>query len=126
MLAFSLSDASSVRHVLALGSHSDDIEIGCGATILSLTRAQPKVQVTWVVLSAEGARGRSASQRRDLPGAAAVRAEVIVHGFRDGYFPYVGGDVKDVFEALKSRLHPDLILTPAATTCIRITGSFAS
>ena len=56
------------------------------------------MQVTWVVLSAEGQREDEArASAETFLRAAAVRAEVIVHGFRDGYFPYVGGDVKDVF-----------------------------
>ena len=98
--------------MLALGSHSDDIEIGCGATILSLTEAHPEVQVTWVVLSAEGQRADEARASAEaFLRAAGDRSDVMVYGFRDGYFPYVGGEVKDVFEDLKSRLEPDLILT---------------
>ena len=42
-----------------------------------------------------------------------ANAEVLVHGFRDGFFPYVGGEIKDVFEELKGRLEPDVIFTHA-------------
>jgi LmbE family N-acetylglucosaminyl deacetylase len=66
--------------------------------------------VTWVVLGAQGQREREARASAEAF-VGAVRSEVVVHGFRDGFFPYVGGDVKDVFEELKSRLDPDLILT---------------
>jgi LmbE family N-acetylglucosaminyl deacetylase len=111
MLHFSLKGASRPRRVLALGSHSDDIEIGCGATLLALTRAQPEVEVTWVVLGAHGTREREARASAKAFLGAASRSEVVVHGFRDGYFPYIGGEVKDVFEELKGRLDPDLILT---------------
>jgi LmbE family N-acetylglucosaminyl deacetylase len=110
VLHLSLPGASRVRHVLALGSHSDDIEIGCGGTVLSFTRANPEVQVTWVVLGAEGRREREARISAGRFLSAANHSEVVVHGFRDGYFPYFGGEVKDVFEELK-RLEPDLILT---------------
>ena len=113
MVHFQLPSAPLFRRVLALGSHSDDIEIGCGATLLALTRARPEVEVTWVVLGAEGRREREARASAEAFMAAAPRSEVIVHGFRDGFFPYVGGEVKDVFEDLKSRLEPDLILTHA-------------
>ena len=34
----SVPGGGAVRRVLALGCHSDDIEIGCGATLLALTR----------------------------------------------------------------------------------------
>jgi LmbE family N-acetylglucosaminyl deacetylase len=110
---FQLPSAPLFRRVLALGSHSDDIEIGCGATLLALTRARPEIEVTWVVLGAEGRREREARASAEAFVAAASRSEVVVQGFRDGFFPYVGGEVKDAFEELKSRLDPDLILTHA-------------
>jgi LmbE family N-acetylglucosaminyl deacetylase len=100
-----------VTRILALGSHSDDIEIGCGATLLALTRARSDVEVTWLVLGADGARAEEANAgaARFLEGAG--RAEVRVHGFRDGYFPYVGTELKDIFESLKAELDPQLIFT---------------
>jgi LmbE family N-acetylglucosaminyl deacetylase len=110
---FQLPSAPLFRRVLALGSHSDDIEIGCGATLLALTKARPEIEVTWVVLGAEGRREREARASAAAFTTEASRSEVVVHGFRDGFFPYVGGDLKDVFEELKSRLEPDLILTHA-------------
>jgi LmbE family N-acetylglucosaminyl deacetylase len=110
---FQLPSAPLFRRVLALGSHSDDIEIGCGATLLALTRARPEVEVTWVVLGAEGRREQEARESANAFLAAARSSEVVVHGFRDGFFPYLGGDVKDVFEDLKGRLKPDLIFTHA-------------
>jgi LmbE family N-acetylglucosaminyl deacetylase len=113
VLPFPLAEAPRLRSVLALGSHSDDIEIGCGATLLALTRARPEIEVTWVVLGAEGKREREARASAEAFMGAATRSEVVVHGFRDGFFPYIGGELKDVFEELKSRLDPDLILTHA-------------
>lgn len=101
-------------HVLCLGAHADDIEIGCGGTILSLLAARRNVVCHWVVFSgADGPREREArrSARRFLAGTA--RREVVVHSFRDGFFPYVGGEIKDVFEALARAVSPDLILTHA-------------
>jgi LmbE family N-acetylglucosaminyl deacetylase len=99
------------RHLLVLGSHSDDIEIGCGATLLALTRAHADLDVTWVVFGAQGVREDEARASGEAFLEAAGRSEVIVHGFRDGFFPYVGGEIKDVFEDLKARLHPDIIFT---------------
>jgi LmbE family N-acetylglucosaminyl deacetylase len=110
---FQLPPAPLFRRVLALGSHSDDIEIGCGATLLALTKARPEVEVTWVVLGAEGQRGDEARASAELFLRGAARSDVVVHGFRDGFFPYIGGEVKDVFEGLKARFDPDVILTHA-------------
>jgi LmbE family N-acetylglucosaminyl deacetylase len=105
--------AQPVTRVLALGSHSDDIEIGCGATVLALTRARPDVEVTWVVLGADGERANEARASAARFLNTAGRADVQVHGFRDGFLPYVGGDVKDVFESLKAEVDPQLVLTHA-------------
>jgi LmbE family N-acetylglucosaminyl deacetylase len=97
--------------VLALGSHADDIEIGCGASLLALGRTRPEVELTWVVLGAQGERETEARTSAESFIDPGTRSEVVVYGFRDGFFPYVGGEVKDVFEELKSRLEPDVILT---------------
>jgi LmbE family N-acetylglucosaminyl deacetylase len=102
--------APSTLKVLALGAHSDDIEIGCGATLLALQRRRP-VDVTWVVLGAEGVREEEASASASTFLAGAASSTVVCHGFRDGYFPYDGGEVKDVFEDLKRTVDPDLIFT---------------
>jgi LmbE family N-acetylglucosaminyl deacetylase len=99
------------RQILVIGSHSDDIEIGCGATLLALTRAHPELQVTWVVLGAQGVRADEARASGAAFLKSAGHSEVIVQGFRDGFFPYVGGEIKDVFEDLKARTDPDVIFT---------------
>jgi LmbE family N-acetylglucosaminyl deacetylase len=101
------------RKILAIGSHSDDIEIGCGATLLALTRAQPELDVTWVVLGAQGVREEEARASASKFLESAGRSEVIVHGFRDGFFPYVGEQVKDAVEELKARIDPGIIFTHA-------------
>jgi LmbE family N-acetylglucosaminyl deacetylase len=105
-----LTGAAAPRRVLALGCHADDIEIGCGATLLALSRGVPSLEVTWVVLAAAGGRENEARES-----AAAflgeVSAAVVVHDFRDGFFPYLGGAVKEAFEALKQLPEPDLVFT---------------
>ena len=108
-----LSPAEPLRRVLAIGCHADDIEIGCGGTLLTLVAANPELEVDWVVLAAPGERGGEAraSAAAFLAGAAAARVEV--HDFRDGFLPYVGGEVKEVFEDLKRRVDPQLVLTHA-------------
>jgi LmbE family N-acetylglucosaminyl deacetylase len=112
MLSLNLDRALGRRGtLLALGAHSDDIEIGCGGTILSLLRRHPSLRVWWVVLGAAGTRAAEAeaSARDFLRGAAVGR--VIVKGFRDGFLPYTGVEVKEFFEELKRTASPDLILT---------------
>ena len=96
--------------VLALGAHSDDIEIGCGGTILSLLRNYPETSVVWVVFSAAGPREDEARRGAEgfLEGAAAT--DVRFGGFQDGFMPFDGRAVKEFFESLKG-VAPDLVFT---------------
>jgi LmbE family N-acetylglucosaminyl deacetylase len=111
VLTLPFDDGRRSLRVLALGAHADDIEIGCGGTILRLARAFPELEAHWVVLSGTSARAGEAraSAEAFLDGVAERR--IVVRDFRDGYFPYLGGAVKDVFEQLKGEMEPDLILT---------------
>ena len=109
----SLSAAEPVRRILAIGCHSDDIEIGCGGTLLTLARANPELEIDWLVLAAPGARGDEARASAEAFTAGVAAARVEVHAFRDGFLPYVGGEVKEVFEDLKGRVDPQIVLTHA-------------
>src|SRR6059036_3347197 len=104
-------DKSHALRLLCLGAHSDDIEIGCGGTILRLLDENPDVVVHWVVLGATGQRINEALESANLFLANAKRKESIVKEFRGGFFPYTGAAIKDFFEELKRECSPDLILT---------------
>lgn len=97
--------------ILCLGAHCDDIDIGCGGAMLSLLERYRGAHVTWVALASVPVREKElrASARRFLRRAG--RATVLVHRFRDGFFPAQYGDIKDVFESLKRLPDPDLIFT---------------
>jgi LmbE family N-acetylglucosaminyl deacetylase len=97
--------------VLCLGAHADDVEIGCGGTMLRLLAERRRVTVHWVVFSGNDVRAREAraSAKRLLRGAAA--SHIRIERFRDGFLPYDGAAVKDLFEELKSQVSPDVIFT---------------
>ena len=97
--------------VLCLGAHADDIEIGCGGTVMRLLAERRRVTVRLVILSSDARRAREARQsaRRLLRGAAS--ADVTIAGFRDGFFPSERAAIKEEFEQLKLRASPDLIFT---------------
>lgn len=99
-----------VRRLLVLGAHSDDIEIGAGATLTKLGRTRPDLHVDWVVFSASGPREVEAQVGAKAFLAPFVSTTVTLHGFRDGFFPYGGAEIKEAFEDLK-RCQPDLVLT---------------
>ena len=97
--------------ILCLGAHSDDIEIGCGGTVLRLLQEHPDVEVYWVVLGASGQRRAEALESANAFLAGARKKEIVIKEFKDGYFPYVGAEIKEFFEELKRICVPDLILT---------------
>lgn len=96
--------------VLCLGAHSDDIEIGCGGTILQLKQERPDVCFHWVVFSADGVRAQEATASASMF-TANSRCETEMFPFRDGFLPTHRTEIKEHFESLKAQIDPDLILT---------------
>jgi LmbE family N-acetylglucosaminyl deacetylase len=97
--------------VLCLGAHSDDIEIGCGGTILRLAEQYPKCAFHWVVFSAIGEREAEAQRAAMLFAESPRLRGPLLKAFPDGFMPFVGGEIKAVFEELKQAVSPDLIFT---------------
>ncbi|MDQ6672254.1 MAG: PIG-L family deacetylase [Chloroflexota bacterium] len=112
MLGLALADpAEPLRSVLVVGAHADDIEIGCGGTLLRLLQVHPGIAVCWVVLSGSGIRGDEARKSAGVWLDGAAGRSVIVRDFEDGFFPYSGAGIKRFFEDLKGEIQPDLVLT---------------
>ena len=110
MLRFK-ADFRSDATVLCLGAHCDDIEIGCAGTLLELRDRYPALRFVWVIFSGDDVReAESRAAARNLLGAG-PHCTVEVHRFRGSFFPYLGADLKDAFESIKSRYTPDLIFT---------------
>ena len=105
-------DTKRVKRILALGAHSDDIEIGCGGTLLRLAQENRDLHVHWVVFG--GANERRAKEAKDSAARFLKDVpshDVIVGDFRDSYMPYDGTGVKDFFERHLKDVKPDLIFT---------------
>lgn len=112
MLALRLArGAVAPLRVLCLGAHADDIEIGCGGTVLRLARSAPRVEFTWIVFSGDQTRAEEARRSAGCFLRSVARATVVVKQFRDGFFPYIGANIKGYFEELKGELSPDVIFT---------------
>ena len=106
-----LPDGDGPGRLLALGAHCDDIEIGCGGTMLRLAGTRPDLEVRWVIFASTPERAREARASAGDFLAGFRRWDLQVHEFRDGYLPYDGGRVKDAFEALKTQYAPDIVFT---------------
>lgn len=103
-------DLLSASHILCIGAHSDDIEIGCGGSLMTLLDGAATT-VTWVVFSAAGDRADEARHSAvELVGSE--RLDFRLESFRESYFPYQGGDIKERFDALGREIRPDIVFVP--------------
>jgi LmbE family N-acetylglucosaminyl deacetylase len=101
----------ALEQVLCLGAHCDDLEIGCSGTILKLIGEHPEISVTWVVLGSTEVRAREAIDSAHALLGPLKKKNIVIRSFRDGFFPYVGGEIKAYFEELKGEVSPDVVFT---------------
>ncbi|MBW4697956.1 MAG: PIG-L family deacetylase [Aphanocapsa lilacina HA4352-LM1] len=99
-----------LRRVLCLGAHADDIEIGCGATLLHLAREYPETRFYWAVFTARGERAAEAAASAKAFVGDALEA-VALWEYADGFLPFAGAEVKACFEQIKRAFVPDLVFT---------------
>src|SRR5688572_26044660 len=105
MLPLKFDKADRSLRVLCLGAHSDDIEIGCGGSVLRLIAEGWKLDVRWIVFCSNETRGDEArASAKDF--LAGTKHEISIERFRDGFLPYVGPPVKEYFEELKKEASP--------------------
>jgi LmbE family N-acetylglucosaminyl deacetylase len=96
--------------LLCLGAHPDDIEIGCGATLLTMAAAHPVCATMLIMTGTDQRRAEaSASAPEFLPGA---RVDVHVAGFPDGRLPAHWNAVKQSLEDMAATIRPQLVLAP--------------
>lgn len=112
MQALTLSSVDAPpRHLLCLGAHCDDIEIGCSGAVLSLLEQYPEMSVTWAVMASNEHRAAEALASAHALLAAIAKKTILIQTFRDGFLPYHGAAVKEYVESLKADTPPDLVLT---------------
>ncbi|MBC8108521.1 MAG: PIG-L family deacetylase [Anaerolineae bacterium] len=102
---------NSAKNVLCLGAHSDDIEIGCGATLLRMIEQNPTVNICWVVFSGDEVRRTEAQASAAAYLKPLKGSHIITQNFRDGHFPVAFAEIKQIFEQVKREFSPDLIFT---------------
>jgi LmbE family N-acetylglucosaminyl deacetylase len=96
---------------LFLGAHCDDIEIGCGGTVLELLARYPQAVVDWIVLSSGKARATEARRAAELFLSGARDPNVAIKDFRDSFFPMEAARIKEYFEEVKRSVSPDVVFT---------------
>jgi len=111
MLNFTPHSAKTLRTVLLLGAHCDDLEIGCGGTIMTLIERCPQTEFVWVTLSSDALRAAETHAAAAALLAGAAKTSLRVEAFRGSYFPQEYAEIKDYFEEIKRTVQPDLILT---------------
>ena len=92
-----------------IGAHCDDIEIGCGGTVIELLRRYPEAGVHWVVLSSEGERRQEAQRAAHSMLRGISDRMITIKEFRGAYFPSEAPAIKDCFEELKRGFSPDVV-----------------
>ena len=110
MIKLSIDKLSPLK-ILALGAHCDDIEIGCGGTLLKLLDEYPKAEIFWVVFSSNPVREIEANNSAQDYLKNHSSSVIEINNFRNGHFPYVATEIKEHFETIKARFEPDIIFT---------------
>ena len=95
--------------VLAIGAHCDDIELGCGGTLLALQTALPRLRIHCVTLVAPPDRRHESERGLAALVAPAKRGQFIYHALRDGYLPAQHAAAKDALESARRLARPDLV-----------------
>ena len=96
---------------MCLGAHPDDIEIGAGGAIQRIIDEIPETDFYWVVFSGNAKRSREAQMSANLLLKNSKANKILIQDFKESYFPFIGSEIKDVFEKLKKDFCPDIIFT---------------
>jgi LmbE family N-acetylglucosaminyl deacetylase len=111
MLNFPFTNKKTGYKILCLGAHCDDIEIGCGGTLIKLMENFPIDFVQWVVFASNEVRKQEAIRSANVFLENAKEKEIVVLDYRDAFLSYSGIEIKEKFEVIKKGINPDLIFT---------------
>lgn len=111
MLNFSFTDKKHDYKILCIGAHCDDIEIGCGGTLLHLLEGNSVGFVKWVVFTSNEQRKHEAIISANAFLEKAKDKDIVIYDYRDAFLNYCGLEIKEKFEAIKKDFQPDLIFT---------------
>lgn len=110
MLPVKLDNPQNGIRLLCLGAHCDDIEIGCGGTVMRLSEEYKVSEMKWIVFTSTPVRSAEARKSATYFSQKISEKEIVIMNFRDGFLPQASEDVKNFFEELKE-FEPDVIFT---------------
>lgn len=105
------SNSNQELSVLCLGAHCDDIEIGCGGTLLKLIKYYDNIRIFWLVFASNEIRKEEAHKSAGMFLQDIEDKTIRVLDFKDGFLPSFWSEVKNKFEHLKNEFSPDVIFT---------------
>lgn len=111
MLTLRFDEGSEGLNLLLLGAHCDDIEIGCGATVLKLIQNYKIRHVKWVVFASTPEREKEARACAEHFLNEVPSKEIVIKDFRDGFLPQMKSEIKTLFEEIKTSFNPDVVFT---------------
>lgn len=97
--------------ILCLGAHPDDIELGCGATLLKIISSCAVDKIKWIVFTSNKLREKEARQSAKMFLSMVEDKDIIVKNFKDGFLPFSATEIKEYFEEIKHEFNPDIIFT---------------
>ena len=107
-----MNDTYIPKRAMLIYAHPDDIEIGCGGTILKLLAEQNAVTVHWIVLSTRDNKASEVLQSADIFLRDAKYKDIVQKNFKDTFFPHNGTEIKEYFNELGRQMSPDMVFTP--------------
>jgi LmbE family N-acetylglucosaminyl deacetylase len=111
MIDLSLRPGSAPLRVLCLGAHSDDIEIGCGGTVMQWLRDGAALDVTWVVCSAPDTRRTEATRSAQALLRGAARRRIVIGDLEDSHFPSQMRELKAFCRQIRDEDKADVVFT---------------
>ncbi|MCB4790984.1 MAG: PIG-L family deacetylase [Elusimicrobia bacterium] len=96
--------------ILAIGSHPDDIEFGCGGTLCKLSRNGHKINILVMTKGHHGGDERIREKEQEKS-AKMLNAKLIWGGFTDTQIPIVKSTINLIEHHIKE-IQPDIIFVP--------------
>lgn len=104
--------AGALTEIAVVGAHCDDIAIGMGGTLLTLSRNCPRLRVRGLVLSGRGTERESEEQEALTAFCPGADVEVRILDLPDGRAPAYWDRIKSHLNDFRRSSNPDVVFGP--------------